>query len=432
MTCCAISGGNASRKGAKRPGTIQAPQKSARSGPILAALICCLVLVGCATTREPYSQADAEKAEIAGFENVRIPLDGEFSAFVKKSYPRKRADVPVQYLAISGGGAGGAFSVGVLKAWSERGDRPAFDLVSGVSTGALIAPFAFLGSQYDDVLEHLYTSGVAAELIDRKFIVRGVLGESLYFQKPLRQMVENYVDRPLLDQIAAEYRKGRNLFVLTTNLDTQRAVLWNMGAIADSSQPDALSLFQNVLIASASIPGAFPAVQIKALVDGRPIVEMHSDGGSSAQIITVPEAILSNVNLPVPPEVRGSDMYLLVNNTLMPEFSITPNSTLSVSTRAYSVLVKSQTRQSLYAAYEYSRRAGVGFHLAAIDAAVPYKISDPFNNTYMRAVFQIGYDRMINGRLWQDRPVFTPTDGGSSRVTAPVLVKETGGSRQPN
>lgn len=432
MTCCAMSGGEISRKGAICPGTIHGYRKAGRSRPILAALICCLVLVGCTTTRESYSQADAERAEIAGFDNVRAPLDGEFGAFLNKSYPRIHPNVPVKYLAISGGGAGGAFSVGVLKAWSERGDRPTFDFVSGVSTGALIAPFAFLGPQYDDVLEHLYISGVAAELLDRKFIVRGVLGESLYYQKPLRQMVEQYVDRPLVDKIAAEYRKGRNLFVLTTNLDTQRAVLWNMGAIADSPRPDALGLFQNVLIASASIPGAFPAVQIKALVDGRPIVEMHSDGGPSAQIITVPEAILSNVDLPVPADVRGSDLYLLVNNTLMPEFSITSNSTLSVSTRAYSILVKSQTRQSLYAAYEYSRRAGVGFHLAAIDAAVPYKMNDPFNNTYMRAVFQIGYDRMANGRLWQDRPVFTPTNGGSSRVTTPALVKETGGSRQPN
>ncbi|EUB99962.1 Patatin [Rhizobium sp. CF080] len=389
----------------------------------------CLMLIGCTTAREPYSEADANKAQIAGFENVRAPLDGELSVFVKKKFQRTRPDVPLKYLAISGGGAGGAFSVGVLKAWSERGDRPTFDLVSGVSTGALIAPFAFLGPKYDSVLEHLYTSGVAAELIDRKFIVRGLLGESLYYQKPLRQMVEMYVDQPLLDEISAEYRKGRNLFVLTTNLDTQRAVLWNMGAIANSSQPDALSLFRNVLIASASIPGAFPAVRIKAVVDGRPIVEMHSDGGPSAQIMTVPEAILSDVSLPVPAGVRGSDMYLLINNTLTPEFSVTANSTLSVSTRAYSILVKSQTRQSLYAVYEYCRRVGIGFHMAAIDVAVPYTMSDPFNNDYMRAVFKIGYDRMSNGRLWRDRPVFPSMASSGSPLFEPKMVQQPAGVR---
>jgi predicted patatin/cPLA2 family phospholipase len=369
------------------------------------ALLLCL-LIGCSVSRQPHLEADATKAQIAGFENVRFLLDGQINPSISKRLKTAGRRAPRKFLAISGGGAGGAFSVGVLKAWSERGDRPVFDLVSGVSTGALIAPFAFLGTKYDAALEHLYTSGVAAGLLDRKFIVRGLLGESLYFQKPLKDMVERYVDKPLLNEIAGEYRKGRNLFVLTTNLDTQRAVLWDMGAIANSPQPEALSLFQNVLIASASIPGVFPAVQIKAVVDGKLITEMHSDGGPSAQIMTVPEAILSDVNLPVPPDTRGSDMYLLVNNALMPEFAVTPNSTLAISTRAYSILVKSQTRQALYAVYEYCNRVGIGFHMATIDVTVPYQISDPFNTDYMRSVFKLGYEKMLQGRLWRDRPTF--------------------------
>jgi hypothetical protein len=142
------------------------------------------------------------------------------------------------------------------------------------------------------------------------------------------------------------------------------------------------------------------------VVDGKLITEMHSDGGPSAQIMTVPEAILSDVNLPVPPDTRGSDMYLLVNNALMPEFAVTPNSTLAISTRAYSILVKSQTRQALYAVYEYCNRVGIGFHMATIDVTVPYQISDPFNTDYMRSVFKLGYEKMLQGRLWRDRPTF--------------------------
>ncbi|NTE89450.1 alpha/beta hydrolase [Agrobacterium rubi] len=377
-----------------------------RSYAILAVTTVMMLVTGCTSVREPYSQADADKAQIVGFENVRVPLDANISAFIENKIQRRAGKARYKFLAISGGGAGGAFSVGVLKAWTERGDRPTFDIVTGVSTGALIAPFAFLGSKYDDVLEHLYTSGVAAELIDKKFIVRGLLGESLYYQKPLKNMVERYVDRALLNEISTEYRKGRDLFVLTTNLDTQRAVLWDMGAIASSPRSDALDLFRTVMIASASIPGAFPAVQINAVVDGRQIIEMHSDGGPSAQIITVPEALLSDVSLPIPKGVAGSDMYLLINNALMPEFSATTNSTLSVSTRAYSILVKSQTRQSLYAAYEYCRRVGIGFHMASIDVSVPYDINDPFNNTYMRAVYKVGREKILSGQAWQDRPIF--------------------------
>ena len=298
--------------------------------------------------------------------------------------------------------------MGALKAWSQRGDRPTFDVVSGVSTGALIAPFAFLGPDYDDTLEHLYTSGVAEDLLQRRPIISGLLGESLYYQKPLMNMVEQHVTQEVLDRIAVEYRKGRDLFVLTTNLDTQRGMLWDMGAIAASSRPDALNLFRNVLVASASIPGAFPAVKIIATIDGRTISELHSDGAPSSQIVTVPEAMLSDTNVSLPAVIRGADMYFLINNTLMPEFSVTSNSTVPVVTRAYASLVKSQTRQSLYAAYEYCRRTGVNFHMAVIDAPVPYNFSQPFGNVYMRAVFKIGYDRMEQGRIWRQKPIFTP------------------------
>lgn len=384
------------------------PLPTFRLRGVLSGLIIALGLFGCTSAREPYSRDDARGAEIPGFANVRTPLDGEVGLFAKKRVPRTPSPLRHKYLAISGGGAGGAFSVGALKAWSQRGDRPTFDVVSGVSTGALIAPFAFLGPDYDDTLEHLYTSGVAEDLLQRRPIISGLLGESLYYQKPLMNMVEQHVTQEVLDRIAVEYRKGRDLFVLTTNLDTQRGMLWDMGAIAASSRPDALNLFRNVLVASASIPGAFPAVKIIATIDGRTISELHSDGAPSSQIVTVPEAMLSDTNVSLPAVIRGADMYFLINNTLMPEFSVTSNSTVPVVTRAYASLVKSQTRQSLYAAYEYCRRTGVNFHMAVIDAPVPYNFSQPFGNVYMRAVFKIGYDRMEQGRIWRQKPIFTP------------------------
>lgn len=365
-----------------------------------------IALMGCASARVPYTARQADAAEIVGFKNVRMPLDDDLTALAAKGFPTNQQSHRLKFLAISGGGSGGAFTVGALKAWTLSGKRPSFDIVSGVSTGALIAPFAFLGPRYDDTLEHLYTSGVASELVDRKFIARGLLGESLLKQQPLRRMVETYLNSIVLKEIAAEHRKGRNLIVLTTNLDTQRPILWDMGAIADSDNPGALKLFQDVLIASASIPGIFPAVQIKARVDGRDIVEMHSDGGSSSQVLTLPEAVMTSTDLSAPRGLRGSDIYLLINNTLTPEFAMTTNMTIPVMARAYSILVKSQTRQSLLAVYEYACRSGINFHVAAIDVAVPYSASDPFNQQYMRTVYQIGYDRMMDNTLWADRPVF--------------------------
>ncbi|TPI25049.1 alpha/beta hydrolase [Mesorhizobium sp. B3-2-1] len=308
-------------------------------------------------------------------------------------------------LMISGGGAGGAFSVGVLSAWSAAGTRPQFDVVTGVSTGALIAPFAFLGSAYDETLVHLTTSGVAEDLIATKFPV-GLIGSSLLRSAPLRWMVERFITPAVLQQIAAQHRGGRRLFVLTTNLDTQRAVLWNIGAIANSGRPAALKLVQDVLIASASIPGVYPAVMIETESGGRRFQEMHSDGGSSSQFLILPQAILRSTNHLVPNKQQDVDFYVIVNNALMPEFATTPNRTLSVMARAYSILLKSQTQSELTILYDYTRQTGARFHLATIDVQVPYSMLNPFNTSYMQTVYDLGYTGTVAGNLWKDRPVF--------------------------
>jgi hypothetical protein len=208
-----------------------------------------------------------------------------------------------------------------------------------------------------------------------------------------------------LTRIAAEHRKGRRLLVLTTDLDTQRAVVWNMGEIAASGRMDSLSLFRDVLIASASIPGIFPAVRIKAQVAGRQIEEMHSDGGSASQVLTLPEQLIAEGGRLARHRNQKINFYVIVNNALMPEFSTTPDQTLPVMARAYSILIKSQTRASLLALYGYAKRTGAEFHLASIDRQIPYSVSDPFNTGYMRTVFAIGYSEMKGGRLWKDRPI---------------------------
>lgn len=236
--------------------------------------ICVFALLGgcLAPARIPYQAGAAATADIEGFDAIRTYADST------GSLPRARAWLPasqrrrMNYLVLSGGGAEGAFSVGALKAWSDKGGRPQFDIVSGVSTGALIAPFAFLGPAYDETLVELYTSGLAEKLVDVGFLPAGLLGASLLKQEPFRELVERYLTRDIMANIAAEHRKGRRLLVLTSNLDSQRAVIWNLGAIADSDGPDALKLFRDIVMASASLPGLYPAVLIKARA-GKQVVE---------------------------------------------------------------------------------------------------------------------------------------------------------------
>lgn len=371
-----------------------------------------VALIGCVSSqRIPYRAEDAGTAEVNGFHQIRMNLDAQSDTLAEPP-PRKSSSLRTEmnYLVISGGGSGGAFSAGVLKAWSKTGRRPQFDIVSGVSTGALIAPYAFLGSSYDDVLVDLYTSGVAKDLVDAKWLPRGLLGTSLLKQQPLRRLIETHVTGDVLKAVAAEHRKGRRLLVLTSNLDSQRAVVWDMGAIANSGEPNSLRLFQDVLMASASIPGVYPAVLIKAHSGKRTFEEMHSDGGSGSQILTVPESFMTSAKLAkARPGIR-LNMYVLVNNALMPEFSTVTNSTLSVMARAYAIQIKSQTRSALLASYMYAQRTGIHFHVASIDRQLSYSVLDPFNTEYMRAVFNIGYSEMIAGTLWKDKPVFSPAD----------------------
>jgi hypothetical protein len=372
----------------------------------LMAIFTLALLAGCmAPDRVAYTPKAAANANIEGFGNIRIYADTtRLDGLAWQTVPRHK---DVNYLVLSGGGAAGAFSVGALKAWSDRGGRPEFDIVSGVSTGALIAPYAFLGRTYDDTLVDLYTSGVAKELVDADFLPKGLLGPSLLKEAPLRRMVERHLTPDILAKVATEHRKGRRLFVLTTNLDSQRAVIWNMGAIANSVRPDALKLFQDVIIASASIPGIFPAVLIKATAGGQTFEEMHSDGGSSSQVLTIPEGWMVNPQNDAWPKGLKLNMYVIVNNALMPEFSTTTNNTLAVMARASTALIKAQTRSALVATYGYAQKNGIRFRVASIDAQIPYTMTDPFNTDYMRAVYNLGYAKMASGSLWKDKPIFT-------------------------
>ena len=355
----------------------------------------------------PHNAGEADQAAIAGYGEIRIHRDARPHEAPKHVLDWAPATRPngLDFLMISGGGSGGAFSVGVLSAWSAAKTRPSFDVVTGVSTGALIAPFAFLGSAYDNTLVHLFTSGIAEDLVASRGPV-GLFGSSFLGSAPMRRMVERFITPAVQQQVAAEHRKGRRLFVLTTNLDTQRAVVWNMGAIANSGQPDALKLFQDVLIASASIPGVYPAVMIEAESGGRHFEEMHSDGGSSSQVLMLPHSILTSANRLVPNERQSVNFYVIVNNALMPEFATTQNKTLSVIARAYLILLKSQTQSELTTLYNYARLTGARFHLATIDVQVPYSLLDPFNANYMRTLYDLGYAEVIAGNAWKEHPVF--------------------------
>ena len=368
------------------------------------------LVAGCASLpRTPYGVADAPSARVLNLTELRRYADEPASTFRQDRHQAVLRG-PRTYLALSGGGADGAYGAGVLNGWTEAGTRPSFSIVSGVSTGALIAPFAFLGPGHDATLRHLYTSGVAESLLDTPSPFNAIFGAGLFGNTRLRELVANYIDVNFVAAVAAEYAKGRLLLIVTTNLDSQRTAIWDMGRIASLHTPEALNLFRDVVAASASLPVVFPPMLVTAEANGRRFQEMHVDDGVTAPVLTLPEAFLLRDAKLAKAGEKADDLqlYILINNKVEPEFQLVPNSTIEIAARSSSTIVKTQTRSILYSTYDFTRRNKFGFNLTYIEGRIPAAATSGFDTAYMRGLFQYGYERARSGQAWSKSP---PSDG---------------------
>lgn len=356
------------------------------------------ILTGCAAPKRiAFTAQDQIDASVPGFEGLRAYADmpaADLPAWNRDFLPNAARPV---YLALSSGGAGGAFGAGLLSGWTLRGDRPAFDLVTGVSAGALIAPFAFVGSDADAALVTLFDTGIAAKLDDPKPLFSGILGTSLFDAKPLRDLIGQYVTTDLLTRIAERQRRGARLLVLTTNIDAERSVIWNMGAIAASAHPGAAQLFGDVLAASASIPAVFPAMPITVTGRGRSFQELHSDGGVIRQIFLTPDATFVSGAPTAAFDGARPVIYAIVNHELDPAFEMVTDRSIAVAKRAYEALIKSSIRSSIAAFDDLALRGGFSFNLAFIDRHVPMDPRNPFDPVYMKTVFALGRQKGASG-----------------------------------
>lgn len=299
-------------------------------------------------------------------------------------------------LALSGGGANGAFGAGVLVGWSEAGDRPQFDIVTGISTGALTAPFAFLGADWDDELREAYTGGGASNILSPRALA-GLIHPSLYSSAPLRRLVEQNVTPELLQAIAAEHSKGRRLLVVTTNLDTQESIVWDMGQLASQGDEQALLLFREVLVASASIPGVFPPVMIAGLQGDQIVEEMHVDGGVNMPFLGVPEDILAAGQRT--PGAERASLYVLINGQTGRTTGVVRGSLPAILTRTYESMSKASTRTHLAANAAFAARNGARFHVASIPADADASALN-FEHESMVRVFEMGRTRALAGEAW--------------------------------
>lgn len=372
------------------------------------------------TTRAMVPAAVALKADVPGMTRVRFwgdELPGALDELVaerdrqltahRPQLIRKRKET-LSFLALSGGGADGAFGAGLLTGWSASGRRPQFEVVTGISTGALMAPFAFLGAEHDAALTEIYTSFGTKELVNFK-IVTGIFGGAAITENSeLRAIIARYVTPELLAAIAREHARGRRLFVGTTNLDAQRPVVWDLGAIASHGTPQALHLFRDVLLASASVPGLFPPVFIDTAAEGTLVQEMHVDGGTTAEIFFLPPHILRTTLREKPKARAPLRLYVISNGKLGPDWRQINPTTFSIVGRSIDTLLKSQWNSDLSSLYRTSVTFGIDFRLAGVPESFSKTPKETFDKAYMKSLYDIGLATGLAADPWLRAPPLGP------------------------
>jgi predicted acylesterase/phospholipase RssA len=385
---------------------------------LLAGALAAVAISGCATLERlpAVTYAEARQIDILDTPDARFYVSDTKRIYdvAIKAYQRSNRTRPAQtrnFVALSGGGDDGAFGAGLLVGWSAHGNRPEFDMVTGVSTGALSAPFVFLGRAYDQRLAGMYTETNAGDIFQRRpLLIAAVTSDSLVDNAPLRKLIESNVDTAMVQKIAEEYDKGRLLFVLTTNLDQSRPVIWNIGAIAATNNPKARDLIIDVLLASASIPAVFPPVMLDVTVDGQKRQEMHVDGGTVAQVFFYPPSFsirgaAARLGVDVQKlRERRRVAYVVRNGRFFRPDESVQLKTIAIAKEALSTMTMSSGINDTYRMYTLARRDGVDFNLASIgeDFTVPYK--GPFDPGYMQALFAYGYEQGRAGYRWKKVP----------------------------
>jgi Patatin-like phospholipase len=341
--------------------------------------------------RAPFTAADEAVAGVPGMPDARFWADSE-TDFAKALPPQPGAERGPErgpWLILTTGGADGAFGAGLLNGLSAAGKRPDYAVVTGVSTGALMAPFVFAGPRYDTALAAVYTHTSAADIFEV-----GGTGESFLDTWPLKDLIAKQITPALLADIAAAHQAGRRLFIVTTDLDAGRSVVWNMGAIAVHSTAgggdNAIKLFRNILLASGSVPGAFPPVLIDVEGNGKHFAEMHADGGVDGQFFVTPPALMQSTSSY---KIPADALYIVVNSGLAPEFQVVERSTPTILAQAVSIAIKADLRVLLDRAYVAAKNSGIGFNVATIPPSFNTPSRGAFDPDYMKALFNVGYDQ---------------------------------------
>ncbi|MGR5269111.1 patatin-like phospholipase family protein [Vibrio astriarenae] len=374
------------------------------------AIICLFALLisaGCSTMPQRHVLQESETLNPMDISGLRFwdesaitvenyDLAAELASITEKGAGKGE----INHLALSGGGVNGAFSAGILNAWSELGTRPDFNVVTGVSTGAIVSIFAFLGSEYDQELYNYYTQTSIGEMFKRNSLLTLPFNHAMIDTSGFENIVRAAIDTPLVKKLAKERQKGRVLLISTTNLDNEKMAIWDIGKIAQVGTVEAQRLIQDIIIASSAVPGAFPAKRIALPYNGSIVEELHVDGGVSRQVFLFPQKLKNRTS----DQHVSSNIYVIRNGHLKPEFEEVEHRFTSVSIRSISILIRRQGIADIEHIYRFSERNQLGFNLAYIDSDFDKDDLKLASQDYLKAIYSYGYEKMIQQEVWSTLP----------------------------
>jgi hypothetical protein len=363
-----------------------------------------LVLAGCTTIhREPAPESILGTPAPVGFHSdIRYAstdpraIRSRFSEIIQRRRDASR-DHALNILALSGGGSGGSFGAGALVGFSQQGKRPQFDVVTGVSAGALIAPFAFLGPAWDARLDQNFSGAHSENFLVPRWL--GVLFRpGLYRNEPLVRFVDDFVTDEMIREVADQAALGRLLLVATTDLDKEETIIWDMGRIAAQGGEAAHNLFRDVLVASASIPGVFPPIIIPVENASSRYDEMHVDASATVPFFVAPA--LAYV-LPLDPgTLKGANVYVIVNGQLGAKPETTPVDTISILSRSFTAVLQHRARSEIALTSEFAQKYGMNLRLTAIPVSYPFQGPLDFHESSSQQLFHYGAECARAGKLW--------------------------------
>lgn len=383
-------------------------------------LMSAMSIQGCATLR-PRNALPldfAGKVTIDGMPDIRTDIDDPNPVVMQKSlidsFKEEGAanllgikSYPV--LAISGGGANGAYGAGLLRGWSDEGSRPLFKIITGVSSGSIMALYTFLGKDYDAQLEDFFTRMSTKDVMRQKNFFSIIFGDSLFSSSPLAKKISSIVDGKLMAKVAEEHKRGRRLFVGTVNLDAQEFVVWDMGALACKGGSDSLKMFRKILLASCSLPMTFPPVHFKVISEtGELYDEMHVDGGTVRGVFYI-DRLTKNMEgaakvFGIDPSKYRPRIYILSNTYMSPVRQQVKDDLVGISVRSLDTVVGAASNGDVYRLYATAKRRGLDFNLAYIPADFQPNPKELFDPIEMQRLFKRGYDDAIKGYKWYKTP----------------------------